>query len=251
MRHVTRRKHRVRRARLTRRRLHRKQQRGGALGNTEALTKWLRKVFDRYTKFGQTADPNRTFNERNGGGVEFSAIIDPENSEAISFDKDMDTKYIMPLEIQPIVVMPSDKEIDSYDLKGNFGRVIRFQVLELSSAQEGQVVSQMSTMRFSSSVEYMMTDPGLYPVEELLKTENILRGILRADIIQNNDKDPNLTTYKHIAEDITSLSDVNTYPLYVWAVALNIDAQGADQGLTVPMLSQETIQTGPAQPAGQ
>lgn len=243
MRHVTRRRHRMRRARLTRKR--KQKQRGGALGDTEALTMWLHKVFTHYTTFGQADNSDRPFNTKTGAGVELGAIIaKPEDSDAIAFDKDEDVNYTLPLNIQPGVVMPSDNEIDSYDLKGNFGHIVRIQVLELSSAQEGQSVSQMSTMRFSSSVDYMMTEPGLYPVEQLLKTENILRGLLRADLTSEE-----ISQYRHIAEDITSLSDVNTYPLYVWAVALTIDAQGSsatDQRL-IPLLSHESTQEEPAQ----
>ena len=246
MRHVTRRRHRVRRARLTRRLQKRSQkQRGGAaLGDTESLTKWLRKVFDRYTKLGQAEDASRPFADA-ARGAELGAII-AEDPDAVKFIAD-DSKYTLPLEIQPSVVMPPENQTELYDLRGNYGNIVRMQVLELSSAQEGQTVSQMSTLRFSTTVEGMMADAGLYPIEEMLKTENILRGLLRADLSAEE-----IARYRHIAEDVTSLSDVKMYPLYVWAIALNFDA-GATKEIR-PVLEQSgsdetTKQAGPAQPA--
>ena len=239
MRHVTRRRHRVRRARLTRRR---RQQRGGAaLIGTESLTKWLRKIFDRYTTFGQVESKERPFADSTRG-AELGVII-AEDSEAIKFTDD-GSKYILPLEIQPNVVMPPEKEIDSYDLKGNYGKIIRLQVMERSSAQEGQTVNQMTSMRFSTTVENMLADAGLYPIEQLLKTENILRGLLRADL--NTEE---IERYRHIVEDVRSLNDVNMYPLYVWAVALNFDTEGAESIRDInPVLIPVTSQAGPAQP---
>ena len=219
MRHVTRRRHRIRRARLTRRRQQRslqKQHGGAALAGMESLTKWLRKVFDQYMKLGQADNTGRPFADT-ARGAEMGAII-ADDSDAVKFIDDGST-YTLPLEIKPIVVMPSEKETESYDLRGNYGNIMRLQVLELSTAQDGQTVSQMTTLRFSSTVENMMADAGLYPIEQLLKTENILRGLLRADL-----NDEEIARYRHITEDITSLSDVKTYPLYVWAVALNFDA---------------------------
>lgn len=240
MRHVTRRRHRIRRVRLTRRRQQRSQkQRGGALGDTESLTKWLRKVFDRYTKLGQADDVSRPFADTTRG-AELGAII-AEDPDAVKFIAD-DSKYTLPLEIQPTVVMPPSIQTELYDLRGNYGNIVRMQVLELSSAQEGQTVSQMSTLRFSTTVEGMMADAGLYPIEEMLKTENILRGLLRADVGTEE-----IARYRHIAEDITSLSDVKMYPLYVWAVALNFDAGATEEIRPVLELDPTTKQTGPAQ----
>jgi hypothetical protein len=262
MRHVTRRRHRIRRARLSRRRRQQQQQQqqqqpshsqkggGDALLGTESLTKWLHKVFNRYSSFGQTTDGDRVFvKEQRDRGVTFGAISE---GDAVKFDHP-ETEYILPLEISPEVKMPTNKK-EIYDLKGNYGRIIRLNVMTLSSAQSGNSVSQMNSLRFSSSVDGMMSEAetSLYPIEEVLKTENILRGILRAGL---NAED--ISRYKHIAEDVTSLSDANTYPLYVWAVSLNFDTEDAAQTqLLIPMLVPEDkietsmMQTGPVPPAG-
>lgn len=252
MRHITRRRHRVRRARLTRRLRQRRQRGGAALTGTESLTKWLRKILNRYMAFGQADNTGRPFADSTRG-AELGTII-AEDSQAIKFIDD-GSRYTLPLEIQPNVIMPPDKEIDSYDLKGNYGKIIRLQVMELSSAQTGQAVSQMTSTRFSTTVENMLADAGLYPIEQLLKTENILRGLLRADLSSEDSEKENLNLYKHIVEDVRTLNDVNMYPLYVWAVALNFDTENADaggetnEGDIKPVLIPVTSQAGPAQPA--
>lgn len=253
MRHVTRRRYRVRRARLSRRRRqHQKQnQKGGdALLGTESLTEWLHKVFGRYSSFGQANDMDRAFvKEQRERGITFGAISE---GEAVKFDHP-DIEYILPIEISPEVKMPTNKK-EIYNLKENYGRVVRLNVMTLSSAQTGNSVSQMNSLRFSSSVEGMMSEAeaNLYPIEEVLKTENILRGLLRASL-----KAEEISVYKHIADDVTNLGDANTYPLYVWAVALNFDTDDAAQTqLLMPVLIPEEkvetsmMQMGPVQQAG-
>jgi hypothetical protein len=247
MRHTTRRRGRGRRARLTRRQRLR-HQRGGASGckeehggipilGTEGTAAWLKEVFNVYASSPRITPPLPTTPEGAQPPRTDPAIRD---LQLVPFTEPEDPqRYILPAQLscdaenEPVkAVFPSIPEEKAlYDMRGNYGRIIRAHVLSL--------MQQPTYRGFGATVtSFPPEEAQTGAVSTLLAIENMLRTLLRAVLTEADIK-----TYSHIAENIRSLDDIYTYPLYVWAVARAVEendatAEGAEDNL-LPLLVPE------------
>lgn len=219
MRNITRRS-RIRRARRTRRRV----QHGGGcydmkggipILNTETIAQWLRKVFVQYRAYTDLtdADPRKDYN--------FSIFDDMD----IAYDADK--QYILPVDLRCVgdklegvlAEDPAQKEL--YDLRGNYGRVIFDRVQGL--LQQPTFRSFSTTVASASAEE--AEEGAILP---LLEIENTLRAILRA-VLPADEIERNAA----IADNIRNLSNVTSYPLYIWAIARNVGVLKAKEEASV------------------
>ena len=245
MRHITRRRGRGRRTRLTHRNKRaRRTQRGGgcddpvgegAILGTEGITNWLKDVFDRYASVPRLSPENPRFDVR----FDELPIVPFKGDQPLQGFNE--TNYILPMRLLcEGDVLKADIESDPnvrdlYKLDGNYGYIIHSHVQNLSA--------QPTFREFSNAAgSFTREEAETGSVRTLLEIENILRTILRAGL---NTAD--VEKYSYIAKNIRTLSDVETYPLYVWAVAKSITPTDTFLPVLVPSeeISEEsTMQRG-------
>lgn len=180
---------------------------GTPILGTEDVATWLKDVFDTY------ASVPRIVPENPRSDVQFSEI------SVVPFKGEQDPpafkerNYILPARLLcEGDILKADIESDPvtrdlYMLNGNYGHIINAHISSLST--------QPTFRGFSIAAgSFTREEAETGPIRTLLEIENILRTILRAVLAAQD-----IEKYSHIAKNIRTLSDVETYPLYVWAVA--------------------------------